>query len=567
MKVYGKRSGSLGIYASQNNSSEVELSDYESEPEPILESNERETVIDNSTDDIRPMTSDSKMNPSVDSSLVSSVGSNVSNLKAFDFLDKAQAPKKRRRIYHEDHSDDTQDKKDTNVDENPLNRTINDLNTFVSSLKSSDETLLQDTFKKELEKSVEDGTSKNTSGKLTYDRSRTMLMSKDEEEGLEAEDEEPKPTEDGDTKDGDDSQTYHINELKNMGDMLQYQDDLELLLEGTPSRMSRSQFVSHLLNIALAMNGDQEFCRYVNKRQARDMWRRTFHQMDFHDDVLLLIQGFLATKFQLPPNELPKFFNEFIQALYKRNRLPINGLSGNKIAQLNYNDFLHNTQDRTGQEYVLELCVQYPGVILSCAPLVNRIVQTLVASEALPRGIFPVVEKLASSGNTAEDANLLSVVSNKLIDLLPNNCQDDHLIKSLILFTNEETLERNSEVFHTCMKFVLDHLPPLGSTDILILHLGLCLNVISGESGISHLENALWLQAQTFFHKLESNDDDSFLLNMFYLNFAYMTVLLNKRLPTKVKTGLISHLELFAQESQHYNGSISDKIKYVTDKL
>ncbi|GAV51599.1 hypothetical protein ZYGR_0AF00700 [Zygosaccharomyces rouxii] len=563
MKVYGKRSGSLRIYAGQDNSSEVELSDYESEPETILEDTGRETAVDNSTDEACPTTGSSKVN----SSFVSSASSNLSNLKAFDFLDNAEAPKKRRRIYHEDHSDDIQDRQDFNGYENPLNGTINDLNKFVTSLKSGDETLLHDTFKKELEKSVEDATSKDSSGKLTYDRSRTMLMSKDEEEGLDAEDEEPKPTKDGERKDEDDSQTYHINELRNMGDMLQYQDDLELLLEGSPSLMSRSQFVSHLLNIALAMSGDQEFCRYVNKRQARDMWKRAFYQMDLHDDVLLLLQGFLATKFQLTPNELPKFFNEFIQTLCKRDRLPVHGLSGNKIAQLNYNDFLHGSQGRTGQEYALELCVQYPVILLSCSPLVDQIVQTLVESEHLPRGIFPVIEQIASNRDCVQNASLVSVVSNRLIDLLSNYCRDDHLIKSLILFTNEETLERNSEVFHTCMRFVLDHLPPSGSTDILILHLGLCLNVISGEGGMAHLENSLWLQTQTIFHKLESNDDYSFLLNMFYLNFAYMTILLDKRLSTRVKTGLISHLENFAQESQHYNGNLSNKIKYVTDKL
>lgn len=565
MRVYGKRNGSLGFYTSQDNSSQVELSDYESEPETPYESNERETeiVADNSTNDVCPMTDGSKIN----SSLVSSASSNLSNLKAFDFLDKAEAPKKRRRIYYEDHLDDIQDEKDSNVNENSLNNTINDLNKFVSSLKNSDETLLQDTFKKELEKSVEDPNSKDPPGKLTYDRSRTILMSKDEEEGLDEEDEEPRPIEDGVGKDVDDSQTYHINELRNMGDMLQYQDDLELLLEGSPSRMSRIQFVSHLLNIALAMNGDQEFCSYVNKRQARDMWRRTFHQVDLRDGLLLLIQGFLATKFQLPPNELPPFFNEFVRTLCKQRQLPVNGFSGNKIAQLNYNDFLQGSQGRIGQEYALELCVQYPVISLSCSSLIDQIVQILVESDNLPRGIFPVIEQIASRRDTVQDSNLVSIISNKLIDLLPNNCYDDHLIKALILFTNEEMFEKNNEVFHISMEFVLNHLPPFGSADILILHLGLSLNVISSEDGILHLESSLWSKASIILHKLEYNDDYSFLLNMFYLNFAYMTVLLEKRLSSRVKTDLISHLENFGEESQNYNRSISNKIKYITDKL
>lgn len=234
---------------------------------------------------------------------------------------------------------------------------------------------------------------------------------------------------------------------------------------------------------------------------------------------------------------------------------------------MNYNDFLQGSQGRIGQEYALELCVQYPVISLSCSSLIDQIVQILVESDNLPRGIFPVIEQIASRRDTVQDSNLVSIISNKLIDLLPNNCYDDHLIKALILFTNEEMFEKNNEVFHISMEFVLNHLPPFGSADILILHLGLSLNVISSEDGILHLESSLWSKASIILHKLEYNDDYSFLLNMFYLNFAYMTVLLEKRLSSRVKTDLISHLENFGEESQNYNRSISNKIKYITDKL
>lgn len=562
MKVYGKRSGSSRIYADQDDEFEVELSDEESEPEHLSESNVHETIPGNSTDDGLPMTSDLKEN----SSFASSVDSNFAHLKAFDFLDNAQKPQKRRRINQEGRFEDRQDEEDSGENRNPLNSTIDDLDKFLSSLKSGDEMLLQDTFKKELQKSVENSTVKDNTGKLTYGRSRTMLISKDDEEGLEAEDEDPKSTKlDDEKKDG--SQTFHINELKNMGDMLQYQADLELLLEGSPSRMSRFQFVSHLLNIALAMNGDPEFCRYIKKKQTIEMWNRIFSQFDLNDAVLLLIQGFLAIKFQLPSEELPEFFDEFVLALYKFTKLPENGISGNKIAQLNYADFLHNTQNRTGKEYALKLCVQYPAVLLSYSPLVNQIVHDLEGNASLPLGFFSAIEQLVSSEKILQDDSLVSMIANKLVDLLPIYCENDHLIKSLILVTNEKIAERESEIFQLSMKFVLDHLPPLGSVDVLILHLGLCLNVISGDTAKLHVENTLWLQAQNQFQKLKSNNDYSFLLNLFYLNFAYMTVLLDKRLSTKAKTDLTSQLELFAQDSQHYNESIPEKIRYIRNKL
>ncbi|AQZ17691.1 RAD61 (YDR014W) [Zygosaccharomyces parabailii] len=572
MKVYGKRSSSIGIYASHSDHSEVELSDYESEPDfKQGKASKASQEIQNTTvespkplgictEDQLNSLSDTKVN----SSSSSSVDSSSANLKAFDFLDHTEQLTKRRKTLHQVSTDPIDEDNATKlVDENPFNKTIDDLNKFISSLKRGDESSIQETFKEELEKSLELKGS-GDSGKLTYGHSRTILLSKDEEEGLEADEDELKLSK----EQKDDSQTYHINELKNMGDILKYQDDLELLMEGSPTKMSRPNFTSNLLSVALTINADEDFCCYVNERQVADMWRWFFSQKDWNDPVLMLMQGFLSTKFHLPADDLPPFFPSFVAALYSNNVLPHSSTVATKIAQLNYKDFLQGTRNRKSQEYALKLCLQYPG-LLSSKELVESIVDNFVKKVQSPKSSFPVIEHIVSKNALVQGVARAPTLFNSLVALLPAYCNDDSLIKCLILLTNERAMPQPNLAFKVSMEFVLNHFWPLPieQTDILILHLGLCLNIIGNSKEMS-VDDSQWAQANHAFSKLSHcHEIDCFLLNMFSLNFAYMTVTLNKQLQSRTKAKLAEKLKSFAEEAQHYNKSIPDKINYVSEKL
>ncbi|AQZ16064.1 RAD61 (YDR014W) [Zygosaccharomyces parabailii] len=571
MKVYGKRSSSIGIYASHSDRSEVELSDYESEPDvkqgkaskasqEIQDSTvESPMPLGICTDDQLNSLSDAKVN----SSASSSVDSSSANLKAFDFLDHTEQLTKRRKTLHQASTDPNDEDTATKlVNDNPFNKTIDDLNKFISSLKNGDESSIQETFKEELEKSLELKSS-GGSGKLTYGHSRTILLSKDEEEGLEADEDELKLSK----EQKDDSQTYHINELKNMGDNLKYQDDLELLMEGSPTKMSRPHFTSNLLSIALTMNADEDFCCYVNEHQAAEMWRWFFSQRDWNDPVLILMQGWLSTIFHLPADDLPPFFQSFVAASYSNNVLPHSSTVVTKIAQLNYKDFLQRTRNSTSQEYALKLCLQYPG-LLSSKELVESIVDNFVKKVKSPKSSFPVIERIVSSA-LVQGVAWAPTLFNRLVTLLPAYCNDDSLIKCLILLTNERAMPKQNLAFKISMEFVLNHFWPLRleQTDILILHLGLCLNIIGSSKEMS-VDDSQWAQANHTFSKLSHcHEIDCFLPNMFYLNFAYMTVSSNKKLQSRTRTKLAEKLNSFAEEARHYNKSIPDKIKYVSEKL
>lgn len=607
MKVYGKQGNSVAIHYVQSEISDVELSDegeIEIGEQAYVENmkllaqrtnQSSESNVDtaaiakgNSTNDNFHFTNNvdaSFGNATVPSSFEISLPHEMSELEAFDFLDEhSQVNKRRKTNYKRHYNEISNDTEDVNP-QNGINKTINELNEFLSSLKERNDNAIQETFKKELGKSVEEKSSKMDS-KVTYGRLRTMLLSKDEDDAIELEEEtEENHFEKPNIANLQDSvSTHHYNELKNMGEILKYQDDLEFLAEDDPAIMNTPLFTSKLLNLALTMNNDEEFCRYINRHCAVEVSAWCFSNKDFGNEMILLLQAYLSTKLNLPSKDLPRCFQQFMISLSSCSKLPTEHLIGSRMARMNYNDFLRKTHQTSGQSYSLDLYLKYPD-FLSSREAVKEVSGLLdISSEtaAFTERLLQVIALLVSRQRCLlEDIRQEMPLFNKLKSYLPEWGANEHLVKSLIMLTNEDKIlsltsiyDKNT-LYKSSMDIILMHIDPIKADkiDVIILHLGLSLNIIGGCHDLE-LDVNQWKHARMCFSRLSANnrddiaeDQNGFVFNMFYLNFAYMANQLKKPLLESESDFLIKALNSFNKDAKHYNGSIRDKISTALRKL
>lgn len=607
MKVYGKQSNSVAIYYGQSEISDVELSDEgEIEIGAQADANDMKLLVErtnqsseshvdtapltngNSTSDNFQFTNDvdaSFGNATIPSSVGISFPLDQSELKAFDFLDEHSQVKKRRktnykRLYNENFNDTGNFNPQSGI-----NKTIDELHEFLSVLKGRNDNSIQETFKKELRKSVEEKDSKMDS-KITYGRLRTMLLGKDEDDAIELEEEtEENHLKKPSTSNVQDSiSTHHYNELKNMGEILKFQDDLEFLTEDDPAIMDTPLFTFKLLNLALTMNNDEEFCRYINKHCVVEVSNWCFSKKDFGNEMLLLFQGYLSTKLNVPSKDLPRCFEQFIISLSSCSKLPSEHIITSKLARLNYKDFLKGTHQASGRSYSLDLYLKYPDFLSSrqVVKLVSDLLDKSFETAAFTERLLQVSALLVfRQRGLLDDIRQEITLFSKLESYLPEWIANEHLIKSLIILSNEDeilslasTYDKN-KLYKCSMDFILMHIEPMKTdkVDVIILHLGLSLNII-GECHEFELDVDQWKRAQICFSALSGNNRNDiaegrsgFVFDMFYLNFAYMANQLKKSLLQNERDFLIKALNSFNREAKHYNGSIHDKISTALRKL
>ena len=583
VKVYGKRSSSLVCQFSQPNDSEVELSDTEdgkqeddqrdcaTEVTDSTSGGQDELALSNDTTvETSKLSCDSEDQFSI-SSVPSSVQGthNEDKFKAFDFLDSNTNTKKRRTNYRRNNSE-VCDIPATGFPSIPIDRTVSDLNAFLSSLQPANgEDDLQETLERELRKSVQESKSK-VRGRVMYDRSRTMLYNKEEEENAIEEGEEKEDTteiseEDPSSADGS---THHYNELKNMGESLKYQDDLGFLTEKSPSKLDTDSFTSRLLNLALTLKQDEDFLLYVDKHCAIDVCSWSLAKKALDHPVTTMLQVFLLAKIDLPQESLPFLSEKLIVALLSADKVPPKSALHSKMTRLNFIDFLKRTDHTTGQVYALELCLKYRNILKS--EDISRRVIRLIEENKNPQLrvlLHPLADCILTQDTTIlQDFTQGSSLLSNLVAALPQECNDEFLIKSLILLSNEHKIitqaskDDKTKIMNCSLDFVLDNVRAEKSDnlDMVILHLGLILNLVDAcdwQIDASRLE-----LARDMLYKNMNTGNTEFMVFMLSLALTHLLHRSGVLLPRDEKNLLTKILKPFDSEAKNCNESIRIKV-------
>lgn len=583
VRVYGKRSRSW-MYDSSQHSDEltVELSD-DGEIEEI-----KQPVTANEPDSIT-LSCQSESNDAgeeslgVNSSMTSfrdhynatstsvAMDDDISPLKAFNFLQDRSAVKKRKKNYKKVSVAEWEDPEALSGSENSIDKTVDKLNQFLASLQPSNEDdHIKDQFERELKKSVQEDYSSSLD-KVMYDRSRTILYNEDED-GIEPDQQTEIAAEIPETgrKAGKHS-THHYKELKNIGEVAKYQDELQFLTDESPFKIDIETFISRFLSLAMAIEQDSEFLEYIIRHAANEVCRWCFSKEHNSHPVVTLLQSFLLTKVQLPPENLPSDFNRLIVVSLDCDEPPsIHTLTG-KLRRLSLTDFLNKTGKKTAQYYSLQLCLSYPDQLRS-QEVMRRILDIATRrdlDQESSSALFPLVEHIISSGPPVVcDSSRAGILLGSLICALPNQCCNEHLIKSLIMLSNEikvlaETpAEQKQKLMHCSLDFILRHIHPItdSTADLVILYLGLLLNMLD-VCDARLLEKQQLDHARKLLLSISNSDTDPFIVCMYSLNLAHILFGAGEEPHKDEKDLLLRILSSYDKEGMNINQAIRDQVK------
>ncbi|QLQ80394.1 hypothetical protein HG537_0D03950 [Torulaspora globosa] len=584
VRVYGKRSRSWMYDSSQyDDESMVELSDdeeIEENKQPV-----RAIELVNSTLSCQEESNDvEEESLLVNSSTTSFIRDNcnatstsigeISPLKAFDFLQDRSAVRKRKKNYKKVNLEECEDPEGLKGCENSIDKTVDKLNDFLASLQqANEEDQIRDQFERELKKSVEEDYSSSLD-KVMYDRSRTILFNEDED-GIEVS--EPDQQTEVAAEISETSQkvskhsTHHYKELKNIGEVAKYQDELQFLTDESPFKINIETFISRFLSLAMAIEQDKEFLEYIIRHAANEVCRWCFSKEFKSHPVVTLLQCFLLTKLRLPPEDLPSDFNSLIVVSLDCDKPPsIQTLTG-KLRRLNLADFLNKTGRKSAQDYSLQLCLDYPEQ-LTLQEVMRRIFDIathrdldLESSSVL----FPLVEHILSSGSPiVGDSSKANILLSSLICALPKQCCNEDLVKSLIMLSNknevlaEAPVEQKQKLMHYSLDFILRHIHPIkeSTADLVILYLGLLLNMLD-VCDAQVFEKEQLDRARKLLLSISNSDTDPFIVCMYSLNLAHILFGAGEQPHQEEKDLLMKILNSYDKEVMNTNQVIRDQIR------
>ncbi|CAI4330997.1 CCN_G0008800.mRNA.1.CDS.1 [Saccharomyces cerevisiae] len=528
-------------------------------------------------------------------------------LSAFNFLDGSKASKRKRRRTYQKHDanitssieSDVQDEDSITMHNEfeSIRKIYNDINEFILKLPRADDDILNKMLENEMK--MDDAVENNsirTSKDKKYGKFRTILINKNKENEIMGEEVDQKANtlslNNADNSNAEKeglTSTNHYNELKNMGDTIKYQDDIEFLLSNSKSNDNTTvpinEYFKKLLNLSLMIINDEEFFQYAKRYFKKEIIKLSFAQFRLDFPELILLQGYLLHKVSESQSDFPPSFDNFSIELSKDDgkiRTKKNKHI-NKLSHLNFEDFLRKTQFKTGLYYSLSLWEMHGNLSLD---IIKRI-STLASNKDLfsrhVKTFIPLLEKLITASEFCHMYieqpemfdSLISNLNNQFKDML----DDDSLIKILILLTNMEvhnyTLWKEADmIFQSSMNTILESIHPLtdAKVDNILLHLGLCLNICSRENSRLKLDGKLWYDMKTIFVKMirdGSDTENRLVQGLFYLNFSFLIKQRkeNSNLDPGELNLLLVELEAFKSETSQFNEGISNKIEIALNYL
>ena len=528
-------------------------------------------------------------------------------LSAFDFLDGSKASKRKRRRTYQRHDagiassieSDVQGEDNITMqnESESVKKIYNDINEFILNLPRANDDVLNKMFENEMERdNTEEANNIHTSKDKKYGKFRTILINKNKENEIVEEEGDQKANtvsvnnvDNSNTEKEELTSTNHYNELKNMGDTIKYQDDIEFFLSDSKSNDNNTipinEYFKKLLNLSLMTINDEGFFQYAKRYFKKEIIKLSFAQVRSDFPELVLLQGYLLHKVSESQSDLPSNFETFSIDLSKDDGKMWRKKNKhiNKLSHLNFEDFLRKTKFKTGLCYSLSLW-EMPGKL--SMDIIRRISILASNRDLFSRHIttfIHLLEKLVTDPKFGhiyiEQPDMFDGViinlNNKFKDILDN----DSLVKILILLTNMEghnyTLWKEADmIFQASMSTILRSIHPLiyAKVDNVLLHLGLCLNICGRKKSDLKVDVKLWHNMRTVFVKMVRDGSDiknRLTQGLFYLNFSF---LIKQRKehdnldPEELNT-LLVELEAFRSETSQFNEGISNKIEIALDYL
>ncbi|CAI5034839.1 CRE_HP_G0104640.mRNA.1.CDS.1 [Saccharomyces cerevisiae] len=528
-------------------------------------------------------------------------------LSAFNFLDGSKASKRKRRRTYQKHDanitssiePDVQDEDSITMHNEfeSIRKIYNDINEFILKLPRADDDILNKMLENEMK--MDDAVENNsirTSKDKKYGKFRTILINKNKENEIMGEEVDQKANtlslNNADNSSAEKeglTSTNHYNELKNMGDTIKYQDDIEFLLSNSKSNDNTTvpinEYFKKLLNLSLMIINDEEFFQYAKRYFKKEIIKLSFAQFRSDFPELILLQGYLLHKVSESQSDFPPSFDNFSIELSKDDgkiRTKKNKHI-NKLSHLNFEDFLRKTQFKTGLYYSLSLWEMHGNLSLDIIKRISILASNKDLFSRHVKTFIPLLEKLITDSEFRHMYieqpemfdSLISNLNNQFKDML----DDDSLIKILILLTNMEvhnyTLWKEADmIFQSSMNTILESIHPLtdAKVDNILLHLGLCLNICSRENSRLKLDGKLWYDMKTIFVKMirdGSDTENRLVQGLFYLNFSFLIKQRkeNSNLDPGELNLLLVELEAFKSETSQFNEGISNKIEIALNYL
>ncbi|GFP64020.1 protein RAD61 [Saccharomyces cerevisiae] len=528
-------------------------------------------------------------------------------LSAFNFLDGSKASKRKRRRTYQKHDanitssiePDVQDEDSITMHNEfeSIRKIYNDINEFILKLPRADDDILNKMLENEMK--MDDAVENNsirTSKDKKYGKFRTILINKNKENEIMGEEVDQKANtlslNNADNSSAEKeglTSTNHYNELKNMGDTIKYQDDIEFLLSNSKSNDNTTvpinEYFKKLLNLSLMIINDEEFFQYAKRYFKKEIIKLSFAQFRSDFPELILLQGYLLHKVSESQSDFPPSFDNFSIELSKDDgkiRTKKNKHI-NKLSHLNFEDFLRKTQFKTGLYYSLSLWEMHGNLSLDIIKRISILASNKDLFSRHVKTFIPLLEKLITDSEFRHMYieqpemfdSLISNLNNQFKDML----DDDSLIKILILLTNMEvhnyTLWKEADmIFQSSMNTILESIHPLtdAKVDNILLHLGLCLNICSRENSRLKLDGKLWYDMRTIFVKMirdGSDTENRLVQGLFYLNFSFLIKQRkeNSNLDPGELNLLLVELEAFKSETSQFNEGISNKIEIALNYL
>ncbi|CAD6609675.1 BAH_G0008580.mRNA.1.CDS.1 [Saccharomyces cerevisiae] len=528
-------------------------------------------------------------------------------LSAFNFLDGSKASKRKRRRTYQKHDanitssiePDVQDEDSITMHNEfeSIKKIYNDINEFILKLPRADDDILNKMLENEMK--MDDAVENNsirTSKDKKYGKFRTILINKNKENEIMGEEVDQKANtlslNNADNSNAEKeglTSTNHYNELKNMGDTIKYQDDIEFLLSNSKSNDNTTvpinEYFKKLLNLSLMIINDEEFFQYAKRYFKKEIIKLSFAQFRSDFPELILLQGYLLHKVSESQSDFPSSFDNFSIELSKddgKMRTKKNKHI-NKLSHLNFEDFLRKTQFKTGLYYSLSLWEMHGNLSLDIIKSISILASNKDLFSRHVKTFIPLLEKLITDSEFChmyiEQPEMFDSVISNLNNQFKDMLDDDSLIKILILLTNMEvhnyTLWKEADmIFQSSMNTILESIHPLtdAKVDNILLHLGLCLNICSRENSRLKVDGKLWYDMRTIFVKMirEGSDTENRLVQgLFYLNFSFLIKQRkeNSNLDPGELNSLLVELEAFKSETSQFNEGISNKIEIALNYL
>lgn len=553
MKVYGKFNRYVPIIG-LNNSSKI------SEAE-ISFSSDEDNYDEIATSDISKKCDTSDSNIGID--IKKRISSSNNELDLLNFLNEP-ALKRRRNYIKQEFSVPTIEKPFYEVEQ-----VINNVDNILTSLnsKSNIDLHIADDNKREINMNK-----KNSSSRVTYGKTRTFLVKK-----VTSDSEVEDSTNCINTEDlCDDTSLHHFNQLKNMGESLKYQDELDFIMDlHTPS--TRNDKISKILNLTLNFLNDKHFLDYIIRYYSKEIWEWCFLEIDSNDEILSLLQVFIVTTIPIQPSDIlwDKIMSErFIIPLMKYDSINPS-ITGSKIMKRNYEDFLEKTSCKSILNYVLEICEKRIDILISKQNILHHFIPLLrkIKCSKLLLKVIYIIQKIISTDvpdiYKQEYINLLVEIS----QLYEGYQKNENYIKCLIKLTNYSDVLKEVPtniilvLAVQVLYFILDYKDVLYSDgqsiliNIMILHLGLSLNLFGETNIIVPIEvtNNLKQIFQEF--SKNKNLSKNFMVSMFLLIFAYINSTAQLKMDQNERQFLKNELLKFSIDMKTCNKSIFDKVE------